>query len=161
MKVRIRWYADYSASCEIVQNPVLEIKTKNGLLGGKALYPLDSFPMDGISDKKVLYKTFRDSDIPAQVKECMMGLNPRLVNSYSRKYFLSIDREFRITIDSDLYYGDPFEAGNSFHDLTTTVLELKYREEADFFVDSITSYFPFRIAKCSKYVTGIGILGYE
>ena len=37
------------------------------------------------------------------------------------------------------------------------VIELKYEEQFDNQTDRITQYFPFRLTKSSKYVTGVDL----
>ena len=44
---------------------------------------------------------------------------------------------------------------NSYFDNASVILELKYDQEHDFGASHITSSFPFRITKSSKYVSGV------
>ena len=44
VKSRIRWYG---RTFGVIEKPVLELKIKNGLLGRKVSYSLDTFKLDG------------------------------------------------------------------------------------------------------------------
>jgi len=87
---------------------------------------------------------------------------PLLLVRYKRKYFLSADKRFRITIDSGIEYYRVSKYKNNFINksdyINTVILELKYTEENDSSADEVSKYFPFRLTKSSKYVTGIQIL---
>ena len=47
---------------------------------------------------------------------------------------------------------------NKTYDLTSTIIEIKYKSKDDKNIDSVTNYFPFRISKSSKYVKGISAI---
>jgi SPX domain protein involved in polyphosphate accumulation len=155
-KVRIRWYG---TDISKVINPILEIKIKNGLVGDKWSYPLDAFRLEDISNLSFLKKIIKGDKIPHLIKELFLSLKPTLINSYQRQYFQSSNKEYRVTIDSDLTY----RKITSLHSILTpysfkelhTIVELKYGLDADNDVDSISSKFPFRLDKSSKYVNGM------
>lgn len=159
LKVRIRWYGDTYGR---VDNPVLEIKCKDGLLGGKERYPLQSFVLDENTGTNDFYTLFEN--LPkeaAAIKQCLFSLKCSLLNNYTRSYYLSAGRAFRATIDSNLNYYRFLYSGNSFlheyQDKLNVVLELKYEEPNDRFADQVTSKFPFLVTKSSKYVYGVNL----
>jgi hypothetical protein len=84
---------------------------------------------------------------------------PTLLNCYSRKYFLSANNDFRITIDFDLLYYKIESQRNNFNRKPSAdenkIVELKYNLENDKFANAITTQFPFRLNKNSKYVNGV------
>ncbi|MCF6185435.1 MAG: polyphosphate polymerase domain-containing protein [Bacteroidales bacterium] len=155
-KFRIRWYNDLFGE---VQNPVLEIKIKNGLLGIKESYPLKSFNINSEDLISELKKCLRTSELPEKVYEEINVLFPVLINRYKRKYFIDFSKKFRATIDSETeYYGvnNKINLFNSkISDNQNVILELKYQEEDNSNFSAISAQFPFRMTKNSKYVNGI------
>ena len=153
-KQRIRWYGDLLSN---IVNPVFEIKNKHGEIGNKELYNLQDFQLKENMASSQLKKLLKDSQIPNEFK--FSPMIPMLVNRYSRKYFQSFDRKYRITLDYDLsFFGICKNYVSFLHghkDNNSIILELKYNSNYDNSVDSITKHFPFRITKSSKYVMGI------
>ncbi len=156
IKVRIRWYGDTFA---FVAKPVLEVKQKEGLLGAKASYPLPSFSVEARFDLRCLVELFDKADLPRALREGLRQLKPVLLNTYERTYFLSEDKNYRITIDDHLNYYRMLEGH-----LTSlpwsdprpkTVIELKYGFEDELGATDIASSLPFRMTKNSKYEDGL------
>ena len=89
----------------------------------------------------------------------LKSIKPSLLNRYSRNYYQSSNKRYRITIDSDQSYYKINQLDNFFlnkiRDKDTVILELKYNQESDFSANDITSKFPFRVTKSSKYVNGV------
>ena len=92
----------------------------------------------------------------------MIDLNPltaSLLNRYSRRYYQSSDNNYRITIDNEQSFYSINKENNfflhSYTDYDTVILELKYKKDFDEFARHLTSKFPFRMTKSSKYVSGI------
>ena len=154
-KFRIRWYGD---SVKQIQNPTFEIKIKNNLLGSKLSKP---FPIFDLSE--FYFLNYKKNKQVAQVQSFAtteQELRPVLLNSYLRSYYGSPNGKFRITIDRHLQY---FSLLHSFSfekymiQDQGLVIELKYEEQFDNQTDRITQYFPFRLTKSSKYVTGVDL----
>ena len=156
LKVRIRWYGNQFG---FIEKPVLEFKIKKGLVGGKDTFPLNSFHLNEKHSQKVQQELFTKSGLPDALIEYLKPLRFSLLNRYSRKYFESADRKFRITIDFDMEFYKLHPANNSFNekiiDYSTTVVELKYSDKHDDLARSIANSFPFRVTKSSKYASGI------
>ena len=99
-KFRIRWYGDLLGP---VNKPVIEAKIKSGDLGTKRKLAISNFQMT---------KQFSASDIEALLGQlptdaselALRDCRPTLVNSYIRKYYLSADGRYRITLDRSLKY---------------------------------------------------------
>ena len=159
LKVRIRWYGNLFG---FIENPVLELKLKHNLHVGKLQYPVKPFTLDNDFSSDVMRKVFEESSFPPAIKLHLMELNFCLLNSYSRRYFLSSDRKYRITLDVDRQVYRLFPCQNNFlyksTDSATVILEVKYNKIQDEFVDNITNHFPFRITRSSKYADGIAKL---
>lgn len=158
-KCRIRWYGDLLG---YIERPVLEFKIKNGFVGRKEAYPLAPFWLDEDFEFATLQEVFRDSELPQPVSMDLAALLPTLLNRYRRKYYQSADRNYRITVDSDMAFYRVKAHGNTFlHksvDRASIIVELKYNNEKDQFADRISGRFPFRVTKSSKYVNGIHAL---
>lgn len=160
IKVRIRWYGDLFGP---IPKPVLEIKGKNALVGRKAQYPLAPMELDRRSELGPLRDWVAGADVPAEVLQRFGTLRPTLINRYTRRYLISADRGFRLTVDTDLAYHRvtpprlPVAAPP--RDTVTAILELKYAEGGDDVVSFVTNHLPFRLTKSSKYVMGLRRLG--
>jgi len=153
-KARIRWYGEMLGS---IDRPVLEIKVKEGAVGKKLSFPLKPFSMKkGMGE---VFDALKKSGLPEAVKLRVDSFEPVFLNRFSRKYFLSADGGFRITMDRRMeFYHLTGEYGFSLHKMTdrlNTVLELKNGCDKEKRVSQITSRFPFRTTKSSKYIRGM------
>lgn len=155
-KARIRWYGELFGE---IAKPVLEFKIKRGLLGTKESYKLAPFTFNNDFTGAVIADMIKRSQLPLHVADLFRGLKPTLLNRYRRKYFLSADKQFRVTIDMDLTYYGISTLQNTFinrsSDRNTVVIELKYNYEADTIANSISTLFPFMLTKSSKYLQGL------
>lgn len=145
-KWRVRWYNH----CAPVQAPTLEIKYKQHALGYKKRIPLMPFRLP------------QHAALQTQVEQHLphLALRPVLLISYTRQYWLSACRRFRLTLDRQLRFAPP-PLQNHFAYLTqddALILELKYEQihapQADFILQKL----PFRLSKNSKYSQGITAL---
>ena len=101
----------------------------------------------------------RTKNIAEKFRRELLLVEPTIINRYKRKYFLSANGQFRMTLDNGIQYFRPdlpypafLEYG--FND-PSLILELKYNEELDDEAEAITNHFPFRVTKRAKYVTGM------
>lgn len=157
-KARIRWYGD---ALGIIAKPVLEFKIREGMLGNKISFPLQSFHVNENLNGEQLASVFRNSDLPLWALENLLHFKPALLNRYRRKYFLSFDQKFRLTIDNELaYYGIGGNNNNFLEEYTSddVIVELKYDRKNDDIAPRISNKLPFRLTKSSKYVNGIEFL---
>ncbi len=158
-KIRIRWYGDMFG---MISYPILEFKIKTGAVGNKFSFPLRSFLLDNNFSFDLLKQVFHKSDLPQWALNQLDILEPTLLNRYKRKYFRSFDKDFRLTIDSDINYANITSRINTFsykyNDEFDIVVELKYDIEKNDSAQQITNQFPFRMTKNSKYVNGISKL---
>lgn len=155
-KIRIRWYGEMFGQ---IEHPVLEIKIRNGLLNRKESYPIKPFKLDQGFHKKIPILSIFNSEVPIHIKRKIEACTPVLLNQYIRKYFLSFDKNFRITIDKEMkfYKIQRFENyfANQIANKMDSILELKYSPENDNLANRITNQFPFRLTKSSKYMVGM------
>ena len=156
MKVRIRWYGNLFG---MIEKPVLELKIKSGAVNRKERYPVAPFSFNEGFSFATIADALKNSEMPDLLKLDLMTLELSLVNRYLRKYFQTGDRKYRITIDSKMEFYETQLRTNTFRhksvDDRNTVLELKYSMEEEANIKSMLNYFPFRMAKSSKYVSGV------
>lgn len=159
-KARIRWYGELHQK---IERPVLELKIKHGHLGTKESWILNSFCFSTDSNNSlVLKKALSTSELPEDVRNKLLGMQPVLVNNYQRAYFVSANKNFRLTVDSKLEYRD-FHFFKKITNLVNKesdkiVVELKYSKEHDENAGTITNSFPFRLNKNSKFVSGMSFI---
>jgi len=157
-KARIRWYGNLFGE---IQNPVLEFKIREGMLGNKRSFSLSPFTLDESFNGQKLREVFHSSALPDWAKEVMLMLRPALLNTYQRCYFLSFDNKFRITLDDHLnYYRIGMQNGYFFEKYSSDdlIVELKYKKEDDTAAIPVSNALPFRLSKSSKYVNGFELL---
>jgi hypothetical protein len=150
----------------LIENPVLELKIKNNELGKKLLFPLKPFRLDSNFSVDYLYnEVFLKSNLPKWLIEELKFRYTALLNSYERKYFMCADKTHRITLDYNLIFFKIKQKDNTFNekimDNKNIILELKYERKDDEKTSDLTNYFPFRLSKNSKYVSGIDLLNHE
>lgn len=145
-KIRVRWYGAVEA---ILRNPVLEIKSKTNLLGGKTLTPLPDCTWQALQE--LVAEQLRER-FPDKVYQAV------LVNTYLRAYYQSLDGRFRLTIDREMVYGPclPWHFATPIKD-SGIVVELKYDEGEDKAADEIARYLRLRMTKHAKYTQGISL----
>lgn len=158
-KVRIRWYGNLFGN---ISNPVLELKIKHGYSGSKKSFMLSSMTIDKDHfDGSKLMEMFENESIPEEIRLKLESLQPVLLNSYLRSYFVSGNGLFRATVDDQLSYYQVRLTWNQFHfpmkEENKTVLEIKYNMEYDDQAPEITRQFPFRMEKNSKFVSGMSL----
>ncbi len=156
LKVRLRWYG---ALCGRVEQPVLEIKIRHGLLSRKETYPLPAFTVSADFAGSTAALIAADGTLPGAVRPCLRGLEPALTNRYQRRYFCSGDGAIRLTLDSALQFFAPRNHNGSPpafpHRGPGVILELKYGDLHAEQAARIANVFPFRLTRCSKYVLGV------
>lgn len=157
-KFRFRWYGGANDAAR----PVLEVKRKHGLVGTKSRFSMPAFHYDSDFDFEPLRRDTLAQIDEGGVAEFVAGASPVVFNRYHRRYLLSADRRFRLTIDTALRFERLRRAGlgvlASFDERGLAILELKYATPDDADAAKIASRLPFRLAKYSKYLQGIARL---
>lgn len=156
IKARIRWYGPMLGE---VKRPVLEFKIKRGMVGAKDAFELKPFIVEIGMSAQPIYDALATSNLPERVLRSLESFEPVLLNRYQRKYFISADQLYRITLDTNLEFYRFDQHANMFRcqlrDRDGTVVELKYSGEFDRIDDRVANYFPFRVTRMSKFVTGM------
>ncbi len=155
-KVRIRWYGELFGE---IRKPILEFKIKQGIVGTKKHFNFPEFKLEKGYGDKYLLEIIKDSDLPAEVKAILQDQNVVLLNRYYRRYYATRDERYRVTLDTDLTFYRMGRLNNTFThkqtDHRNIVVELKYDIKHDISAFNVSSFFPFRMTKSSKYVQGI------
>lgn len=158
LKVRVRWYGDMMGS---VIKPTLELKLKSGLLGNKISFPLEPFSFNENFTSQSLLHVFNLSNLPDWALELLKQIRPTMFNRYRRKYLMSFDQRFRLTMDNNLeYYSYNNSSSNLFGKYSNEdcIIELKYDNHYENEASTVTNLLPFRLTKSSKYVNGVELL---
>lgn len=159
-KLRLRWYGD---ECGHLSKPVLEVKQKVGHVGTKAQFALSPIDFDGTLEVDGLCRNAMAGATSTEVVERLARSRPTLLNRYRRKYYVSGDGRFRITIDMALSFrvinGYHHGFRNRFDARRLIIVELKYGAEHDQDARDIGAGLPFRVSKLSKYIHGLVCLG--
>jgi hypothetical protein len=155
-KTRIRWYGCLLGH---IARPSLEKKAKFGVVGTKQGYELPSFCFDGEKLQPDIQELLNRATLPDAVRMQMLHRKPTLVSRYHRRYFVSVDRSFRLTVDTDLqFYGvGPLarKLSSVARSAPPMIIELKYDLPAAERAAEITNQIPFRVERCSKYIIGM------
>ena len=158
IKHRIRWYGEVIK----VEEPILEYKIKQGELGYKESYPLLGFVFDEAFRFEDYLSKITNNGRKLSPEEILMHSDisleiPTLYNTYRRRYFLSGDGKYRITLDTGIYYksfGGRFNNAFPFSE-DKIVVELKYENEDTAGASRIMQDLGLRMTRNSKYVIGI------
>jgi SPX domain protein involved in polyphosphate accumulation len=154
-KYRIRWYGNMFGK---IEKPTLEVKIKNGSVGKKVSFLLNSFELNDKFSRNTILNSIDKKIDNTVVKLRLINMQPVLLNSYSRSYYLSNDKKVRLTIDKDLTYSSIRYFKNNFttirKDKSTVILEVKYNSADEVFVKDKIDFSPLMLTKSSKYVQG-------
>jgi hypothetical protein len=155
-KVRVRWYGELFGA---IAAPILEFKVKSGLVGTKYSHPFPAFRLEDGFSQEYFQELVRASALPDHVRHHLRTLSVVLCNNYRRWYYATKDRGFRLTVDAELAYYRVKKSGNRFvnrvRDDSHVIVEMKYEKPFEAGSDRVAGFFPFRITRSSKYVTGI------
>ena len=161
-KIRIRYYG----FLEKFLSPRLEIKKKLGDVGKKEIFDLNKDEL--FNDNFALNQLYKLNLVNRKVLYFLVALEPKVIVTYRRKYFLTTCERFRFTLDSHISFRN-FNINSSFDDLneenfyafSKKILELKYDAKNESFANQIFKNFPARLSSFSKYLTALSYLGWK
>lgn len=157
-KVRLRWYGECSNS----PRASLELKFKKGLAGFKDNYQIPLILKGDFPDTDEINQAISLANLPKLLRDRLHQFYPIITNRYLRRYFVSYDKRFRVTVDSELefYSKTSFLKCHMrpFFRKKDIIVELKYSHVDEKDSNEISQKFPFRMTKSSKYVEGISQL---
>jgi hypothetical protein len=155
-KLRLRWYGtDFSAV-----RGALELKRKSNQLGWKLICPVPATLDLRSTSWRDLMERLRGFAEGAMALWLSTVDRPMLLNSYTREYYESADRQSRVTIDyaQDVYEQWTHPAPNlSFKTPASgqVVIEVKADSGQVGRLSDITSIFPLSVGRNSKYARGV------
>ena len=156
-KIRLRWYGKLFQNKTTAQ---LELKYKQGQLGGKEIFPLEKISFEKNTSKKSVKKQMI-KQLPENIKKLTELLQPTITTAYQRQYWQHRFYPIRLTIDTQL------ETANHLGKLTLDkplppqhqlqIIELKYLPEDNLekIATQIGQFLPLQLNQFSKYSWGI------
>ena len=154
-KIRLRWYGEFFG---LINSPALEIKQKRGRVVKKIIHTFPHFEIKPSMNIKVNINNISSGNGFHYIK----NREPNIINRYKRKYFLSNNKKFRITIDTNQQFTNPknIQTPRKIYPVEPqpTIIELKFDVQWEKEVMRITNALPFRINKNSKYVNTLKAL---
>ncbi|MDA3846872.1 MAG: VTC domain-containing protein [Vallitaleaceae bacterium] len=155
VKHRISWYNDPTEA----KSPVLEYKCKDDKLGWKHIYQLPDFRLDHTFNWDQYVEIIRNM-IPVEDQHIigeLISQVPILHNYYNRRYFMTPDGRFRVTVDWNLNYGNMGKTYKPTRHIKDdkVVLEVKFDESYAVDAHLVTGSISGRMCANSKYVTGV------
>ena len=154
-KVRVRWYGE----CMRVEgSPNIEIKVKKNALGFKYRYQLASVVKNQNAPiSRLLQSVSREVHASPELL-FLTSLEPKILISYRRQYFISAGGDVRLTLDSNIYFS-AIDANGALGPQARAmqddvIVELKYGLGAQD-LDSIFDDLKFKFSRFSKYVVGM------
>jgi SPX domain protein involved in polyphosphate accumulation len=157
-KFRLRWYGSKKNGV-----PIYEVKTKNGRLGSKKTYPINSANINLL-----------DESIDRISSECTKALErhniifddyllPTLQVSYEREYYQTYEG-IRITIDHKIKFSDT-QLHSKLHEnnwlsYPSKVMEIKFEPNLKDLASNLIKPLHLMPKRHSKYLVGLAVLGY-
>ncbi|MCP5094102.1 MAG: polyphosphate polymerase domain-containing protein [Chloroflexi bacterium] len=155
-KLRLRWYGPPQAQ---VVRPVLELKYKENMLGGKQRQPLD-WVLDWQRPYAQLLPLLREAAGPDWHQWLAAATQPALLNQYQREYYAAPDGALRVTLDYALQAFDQqlSPRPNRQRPLLlprTAIIEVKAPRTQAKRLEQAMAHFPLSRMRNSKYASGI------
>ncbi|MCA9996583.1 MAG: polyphosphate polymerase domain-containing protein [Anaerolineales bacterium] len=156
-KLRLRWYGDFQQN-PVIQ-PVLELKFKHNLVGGKQRFAL-SEPLDLRQPWSIILATLSEQ-VPSKWRPLLTAASqPTLINQYHRDYFVTPDSQIRATLDYAQKAWDQrlSPRPNWHHPLPSDdllIIEIKGDVAQAERLEAIMAHFPAQRTRNSKYANGL------
>ena len=157
-KLRLRWYGEKGEG-SIVSQPVLELKYKLNLLGGKRQQVL-ACDLDWTRPYADLLATIREATGPEWPQWLTVATQPTLINRYQREYYVTVDDAIRATLDyAQVIYDQRLQPSPNLNRpmplADFVVIELKAIPEHIERLQWAVGRFPIPRSRNSKYVKGV------
>jgi hypothetical protein len=155
-KLRFRWYGTGFSTVR----GVLELKRKSNRLGWKLSCPVPvTFDLTSTSWQYLMHQLRRHAQDAISLWLAVAD-QPMLMNSFTREYYESPDREIRITIDhaQKIYEQWTYPAPNTRFRAPSSgqvIVEIKADSGQERRLPDISSLLPLRVGRNSKYVGGV------
>ena len=157
-KLRLRWYGNQKNSL-----PIFEVKTKNGRLGYKTAYSINSIKNNlmELNIDQITSKCIKELGTHKIIFDT--HLVPTLQVNYEREYYETYDG-IRITIDQDIQFSNTqlhtILNENSSFSYPFHVMEIKFEPSMKEAVSKLIKPMHISPKRHSKYLIGLAILGY-
>ena len=156
-KLRIRWYGPMDGGT--VDDPVLELKIKENMLGTKKQQRL-GVALDLTRPFTEIWRRIHAHANEEWQSRMLAFTQPTLINRYRREYFVTPDAAVRATLDYDLaaYEQRMSPRPNLSRRLpqpATVVIEVKTAPDHQKRLQHIMGFFPIGRSRSSKYVSGV------
>ncbi len=158
-KIRLRYYGEIDE----LKDPTLEIKSKLGDVGKK--YRINLKKDELIKNNFSLEFLLDNIQLPINLINYLSLVQPKILVSYFRKYYLSECSDYRFTFDTNLSfssinnYYDFISINKNLDTINLNILEIKYNKKMNSKAYKLTNKLPFRLTNCSKYIMGLKQLG--
>ena len=153
-KIRYRWFGNL-----LNKKGSLEIKNKINKYGWKDRYKIKDLSLLKVNSWKSIVKLI-SSQVPQNVKYLLNEYRfPVIINQYLREYYISKNKKFRITIDTNIKNFSQFLSSNpnltkSYSEKSMVILEVKFLKRDENEIKNLLSQIPIRNSKNSKYLNG-------
>ena len=155
-KTRIRWYNKFFGKSD---QPTIELKEKIGVLVKNRLFKIPNLEIRENANFNIFFRKNIYKSLDKEIQIHLSNKIATVINRYNRKYFISKNNYFRITIDKNQMVANPNKIKypvplNAIYK-NTSILELKYDIKHEAEARLITNDLPFRLNKNSKYVNSL------
>ncbi|MCF6198853.1 MAG: VTC domain-containing protein [Hyphomicrobiaceae bacterium] len=156
-KHRIRWYG----SDPMPRSPRYEIKTRNGRLGGKIVYQLETdAPFEMATSTTCWDALHKNPELKIRLAQTE-AMTPVLSVHYDREYFVGPEN-LRVTIDKNLHFYDlqhgAYKSRTDAPDPSLTIIEVKFPQKSHGAALELIQSIPLRPMRNSKYVFGLSCI---
>lgn len=147
-KIRVRWYGQTFG----LSKKTIELKIKSEFLNTKKTLSIGKFKFNSFNEIKKFNDYVIDNLLVKKNFEFyneIINKIPVILNRYQRSYYLSPDKNIRVTIDSDLNFYSPITKIKSFE--KNIVVEIKYKNDQNF----SNNFNNLTLTRYSKYAQGL------
>jgi len=157
-KLRMRWYGNTQ---QVKIYPKIEFKRKFGHVGDKVKLSMPAWNNKKGINMSDIYELIKSSSQGNELYHILYNKEPKILNSYLRKYYITADKKIRLTIDRKLSYV-PFKNGHAILDKQVNpdevIVEVKYSKLDQDIANKAFEGLGIRKTKYSKYCAGITAL---
>lgn len=158
-KLRLRWYGN---DLPLVKRPMVELKYKENMLGGKRRYRLQQ-ELDFSQTWRILRQQIEGELVAGDDvlhRLFQQASQPTLLNHYWREYYVTADGRVRVTLDYKIVlYDQRIGARPNYRfalpSRDIVVVEFKTDQAEDALLQEIVTRFPLKRQRNSKYANGI------
>lgn len=155
-KLRLRWYGQTPL---VAENPALELKLKDNLLGRKPRHQL-ALSLNLQQPWSRILPDLIAAAPPVWAESLRYSSTPTLINHYQRCYWVAATADIRATLDTHITYYDQRQTprpnlGRAEARPQLCVLEIKGPADQTARIEQIMAAFPLPRSRHSKYAIGL------